>query len=59
MEVGAALALGIPVIAIGPRENIFYWHHRVTVIPHDGGGHGAGWHDVLLEKLRGRELALL
>jgi hypothetical protein len=31
VESGAALALGIPVIVLGPPENVFHWHPLVVL----------------------------
>jgi hypothetical protein len=31
VESGAALALGIPVIVLGPPENVFHWHPLVAI----------------------------
>lgn len=36
-ELGAALALGLHVVLVGPRTNIFHWHHAVNHIECAGG----------------------
>jgi nucleoside 2-deoxyribosyltransferase len=34
VELGMAMALGKRVIVVGPREHVFHWHPRVTVVDH-------------------------
>ena len=33
VELGIALGLGMTVAVIGPKENVFHFHPRVTIFP--------------------------
>lgn len=34
VETGYALGVGMPIIVVGPLENVFHWHPRVRAFPY-------------------------